>query len=491
MGFTRGTIVRSFLWKLFERLSVQIVQFVVTIVLARLLLPTEYGVVALIAIFIQLCDVIIEGGLNTALIQKKNADNTDFSTIFFASLSVSVLLYAIMYFCSHAIANFYNKAELVPIIRVLCLSLPFYAFNSIQRAYVSKHMLFQKLFYSSLGAVILSGTVGIYLAYNGYGVWALVVQSICSQFFTTLIMWYTIKWRPILVFSLERFKGLFNYGWKVFGANFITSLFVNLRKIVIGKFFAPASLAYYEKGEQLPALIMNNIFTSVSSILLPTFSDSQDDRPKVKAMMRRSTKMSCFFIYPLMVGMIVAAKPLVLFLLTDKWLPVVPFVQILCVANFFRPITISNWEAIKALGYSGITLKLEIVKKVVDVIILIVSSLIGLYAIAWGCVVFNCLCVFINLAPNKKLLDYGVREQVLDAVPTFLLASVMGLLVYWIQFLSIPTFFILVLQLIIGSGLYLLLCRLFKEESYVYIIQMIKNELYKRIKASKTSKTIA
>ena len=474
MAFSRGTILKSFFWKFFERISVQLIQFIVTIVLARLLLPSEYGTIALIAVFIQLCDVIIDGGLNTALIQKKDADNTDFSTIFYFSVGVAIVLYLVMYLCSPAIASFYKQPTLVPVVRVLSLSLPFNAFNSIQRAYVARNMMFQRLFYSGLGAIIISGGLGIYMAYQGYGVWALVVQTISNSFFTTLIMWFSVRWRPSLIFSLERFKVLFDYGWKILGANFITSLFVNIRKLIVGKFFLPATLAYYEKGGQLPALIMDNIFTSVQAILLPTFSDSQDDRPKVKAMMRRSTKLSCFFIYPLMVGMIVAAKPLVAFLLTEKWLSAVPFVQILCVANFFRPITISNWEAIKALGYSSITLKLEIVKKIVDVIILVVSVFLGVYAIAWGCVLFNFICVFINLAPNKKLLDYGVCEQVIDAVPTLLISLIMGAVVFGIQFLSLPNIVILILQFAFGVVIYLCLSILFKEESLMYLIQLFK-----------------
>ena len=475
MSYTRGTIVKSFFWKLFERVSAQLIQFIVTIVLARLLLPSEYGTIALIAIFIQLCDVIIDGGLNTALIQKKEVDNTDYSTIFYFSLLLSVALYGLLYLFSPLIAHFYEQPELIPVIRILSLSLPFYAINSIQRAYVSKNMLFQRLFYSSLGAIFLSGGLGIFLAFRGFGVWSLVVQNISNQAFTTIIMWFTIQWRPVWAFSLERFKRLFGYGWKILGANFITTLFVNIRKLVIGKYFTPASLAYYEKGEQLPNLVMNNIFTSVQTILLPTFSEAQEDRPRVKSMMRRSTKLSCFFIYPLMVWMIVAAKPLVLFLLTDKWLPAVSFVQILCIANFFRPITISNWEAIKALGYSEITLRLEIIKKVIDVCILIISVLLGVYAIAWGCVLFNLICVFINLAPNKKLLNYGVKEQIKDAVPTLLIALLMGLIVYWLNYLQISNLSIIILQFMFGMGIYLGICRLIKEESFMYLIQVFKD----------------
>lgn len=479
MGFTRGTVIRSFFWKLFERLSTQLIQFVVTIVLARLLLPTEYGTVALITVFIALCDVIIDGGLNTALIQKKNADNLDFSTIFFFSLGIAGLLYVTMFFGAPFIANFYHQSDLIPVVRVLSLSLFFYSFNYIQRAYVSKNMLFQRLFYSSLGAIILSGAIGICMAYQGYGVWALVAQNISGQLFTTIIMWFTVRWRPDIRFSMERFKGLFNYGWKIFGANFITTLFVNMRKLLIGKFYMPASLAYYEKGDHFPSLLANNIFTSMQTILLPVLSESQDNRSNVKAMMRRSTKLSCYFIYPLMMLLIVGSKPFIVLLLTEKWIGAVPFVQILCISYFFRPITISNFEAIKALGYSGITLKLEIIKKVVDITILAVSAMISVYAIAWGCVLYNLICVFINLAPNKKLLNYGIKEQIIDATPTLLIALVMGAVVYWIQFLPLSNLLILILQFLVGTLLYGGLSYLFKEETCMYLLEMYKNNKIK------------
>lgn len=479
MAFTRNTIITSFFWKLFENIGTQLVQFVVTIVLARLLLPSEYGIIALISVFIQLCGVIIDSGFNTALIQKKGADNIDFSTIFFFCLGSSIFMYFLMFFFAPAIAEFYEQDELISIIRVLSLSLLINSFYSIQYAYVSKNMLFKKLFYSNVGAIVLSGGLGIYSAYQGFGIWSLVIQNISGHFFATLIMWFTIKWRPILVFSIERFKVLFDYGWKIFGSSIIISLFVNIRKLIIGKFYTPLSLAYYEKGEQLPMLLMNNIFNSIQAVLFPTFSEEQHNRIKVKTMMRSCTKMCCFFLYPLMIGMIVTAKPIVVLLLTEKWLPIVPFMQILCIAIFFRPITFSNWEVIKALGYSNITLKLEILKKVIDVTILIVSVNIGVYAIAWGCVLYDFVCVFINLAPNKKLLDYGIAEQIKDVVPTLLIALAMGAAVYWIQLLDISNVGILTLQILSGTSLYILLSWMFKEESFVYILQLIKEKKHK------------
>ena len=477
MDISRGIVFKSLFWKFFERLGTQLVSFVVSIILARLLLPEQYGAIALIMIFINVCNVIIDGGLNTALIQKKNADNVDFSTILYSSILISSILYAILFLLAPYIAEFYHLPVLKNVIRVLGINLIFYAINSIQRAFVSKHMLFNKLFYSSFISVVISGFIGILLAYENFGIWALVFQNLSCTIVTCVVMWFTIKWRPVLLFSFGRFSQLFSYGWKIFMANFITVIFVEIRKLFIGKLYTPSNLAYYEKGEQFPSLIMNNIFTSIQSILLPTLSEFQNDRERVKAIMRRSTKMSCFVIYPLMIGMIVTAEPLVNILLGEKWQGVIPFIQIMCVANFFRPITISNWEAIKALGYSGITLKLEVLKKVVDIIILLVSINLGVKAIAWGMVVFNFLCVFINLAPNVKLLNYKIHEQILDAVPTLIISIIMGVIIFLLRYTGIGNLSLLGSQIFVGVTSYVFLCHIFKEESYSYLIHLAKTKL--------------
>ena len=259
-------------------------------------------------------------------------------------------------------------------------------------------------------------------------------------------------------------------------ANFITVIFLEIRKLLIGKKYSRSDLAYYEKGDQIPGLIMGNIFTSIQSILLPTFSEYQDDKLKVKTMMRRSTKMSCFVIYPMMVGMIVLAEPMIQILLGDNWLGVVPFIQILCVANFFRPITISNWEAIKALGYSEITLKLEVLKKVIDVLILLVSIRMGVEAIAWGVVTYNFICIFINLAPNVKLLDYKIREQILDATPTLIISLVMGIAVYFAGNINLGIYLLTTIQILVGILTYTLLCAVLKEDSFCYLLETIRKK---------------
>ena len=468
MKYNRSTFLKSFLWKLLEKGGVHMVTLVVSILLARWLYPEDYGIIALIIIFIALAEVISDGGFNTALIQKKDADETDYSTIFYVSLGVSVILYLILFISAPFISSFYGMESLTKVIRILSLSLPFYAFNSIQRAYVAKEMLFDRLLICSLIAAVLSGLLGCLMALKGYGVWSLVAQKLSNQILISLTMWFAVKWRPILKCSLLSFKSLFGFGWKIFLTNFIVTLFVKIRHLIIGKMFTPSNLAYFERGDQFPSFISDNMIAAIQSVLLPTLSEQQDERSRVKSMMRRSTKSIALIICPLMIGLFVAAKPLTIILLTEKWLPIVPFIQIMCISNIFKPLTISNAEAIKAMGYSDITLKLELFKKAIDITILVISCSLGLKAIAYGVALYNFLCVFINLYPNIKLLDYKITEQIMDVLPSYLTATVMGLSIFWIGNMDLQPIFILVAQVLMGCLVYLAVNYLFKVESFMY-----------------------
>lgn len=476
MKYDRSTFFKSFLWKLLERCSVQLVSVAVTILLARWLYPDDFGVIALILVFIAFAEVITDGGFNTALIQKKEADETDFSTIFYASVVIAVVMYFALFFSAPMISRFYEMESLTKVIRVLSLTLPFYVLNSIQRAYVAKEMLFDKLFVSSFVSVLISGIIGCVMAFKGFGVWSLVAQKISNQALVTVTMWYTVKWRPVLRFSFNSFKTLFGYGWKIFMTNFIITLFVKIRHLIIGKLFTASNLAYFERGDLFPSYIGDNLISAVQSVLLPTLSEQQDDRARVKSMMRRSTKSTALLTCPIMAGLFVAAKPLTILLLTEKWLPIVPFIQIMCVSNIFKPLTISNAEAIKAMGYSNIILKLEITKKIVDVIILVVSCQIGLMAIAYGVALYNFLCIFINLYPNIRLLDYRIREQIADVFPSYLTAIIMALSIFWIGWLDMAPIFILLAELVMGAAVYVGLNYIFKIESFTYLY----NFLFKR-----------
>ena len=466
------------LWKLMERFSSQLVSFVISIVLARILMPSDYGIIAIILVFINLANVIIDGGLNTALIQKKDADQIDFSTIFWFCLLMAWILYVILFLSAPLISSFYKNDILTPVLRVLGLSIFFNSFNSIQRAYVSRHMLFRNLFYVNALALVVSGTIGIIMAYKGYGVWALVGQTLSSAFICCVLMLFTIRWRPILVFSKERFRGLFDYGWKIFLTNFIIAVYGDIRSLVIGKLYQPSALAYFDRGKSLPSLLMSNVTSSIETVLLPTFSEEQDNVTRVKQMMRRSVQVSYLFVAPLLVGFFFAAKEIVLFLLTEKWLPAVPFIKIFCIAFFFMPIQNINMTSIKSLGYSGITLKLEVLKKTIEAIILIVSFLINVYAVAWGIVLYNLICVFINLSPSRRLVNYGLGEQIKDILPTLLAAMIMGGVVFACGFLPLSNFAILTIQIIVGAAAYYLACRLFKLNSLEYVSNYIHNTFH-------------
>ena len=472
----RRSVISSLLWKFLERCSVQLVSFIVSIILARILTPKEYGVIALVLVFVNIAGVIVEGGLNTALIQKKNADQLDFSTIFYSSIGVALVFYGLLYMSAPSIANFYNNEELTNVVKVLSLSIFFYAINSVQKAYLTRNLLFKSLFYSSFGAILASGFIGIFLAIKGFGVWALVIQSISSQIATTVIMWFTVKWRPTLEFSWKRFRKLFDFGWKIFASNLLINIFVNIRSLIIGKVYNASSLAYFDRGKNLPALIVDNINSSVQAVIFPVLSSIQDERETIKAMVRRSIKSCAFVIFPLVIGLAVASEPLVRVLLTDKWLGAVPFIRIFCIAYLLLPMQIANLEAIKSLGYSGTTLKLEVIKKNIELIILLITVPISVEMIAWGIVLYNLISLIINLAPNAKLLDYGIKEQLLDIMPTFWISIIMGAGMYLVSILNVNPFIMLTGEIVVGIGIYLVLCKLSQNESYCYLKSLVRTK---------------
>lgn len=477
---TKTKVLSSLLWKLLERSGTQGIQFLVQIVLARILIPTDYGIISLIAIFITIANVFVQSGFNTALIQKKNANETDFSSVFYLTLFIAGLLYVVLFFISPYIAKFYGIPELISVLRVLSITLFFGAFNSIQNAVISKKMQFKKLFFSSLGAVTLSGIVGIVLAYTGFGVWALVAQQLVNQFSITVILWFTVKWRPQLIFSFERIKELFSYGWKLLVSSLLDTIDKNLRSLIVGKIYDPSILGYYNRGDQFPQLIVSNINGSIQSVMLPTLSSEQDNKRKVKELVRRSIVTSSFLLFPMMIGLAVVGEPLIRIILTDKWLPCVPFMQIFCLSYALWPIHTANLQAINALGRSDIFLKLEIIKKIIGITILIISMFFGVYAIAVGTLVSGIISTFINVHPNLKLLDYSYKEQVKDIMPSLLLSIFMGVIVYSILLLKLSPYLTLILQLLIGICVYIGMAKIFKLECFTYLLNTIKGMLKKR-----------
>lgn len=473
----KTSVLSSLFWKFLERGGVTGVQFIVQIILARLLLPEDYGVIALIVVFISISQIFVQSGLGTALIQKKEVTDEDYSSVFFLTLGMAFVLYCILFLAAPFVASFYSQPLITPVLRVLGLTLFFGAINSIQNAVISRNFQFRNLFVSSLVAVLLSGVVGIAMAYEGHGVWALVGQQLTSAAAVCAIMWFTVKWRPRLVFSLTRVRSLFSFGWKLLVSGLIATMYNGLSSLLIGKLYPASMLGHFTKGQEFPRMMMSNIDSSIQAVMLPAYAKNQDNRVLVKQIMRRALVTSSFLVFPAMVGLAVVAEPLVTILLTEKWLMAVPFLQIFCAFYALWPIHTANLQAINALGRSDIFLKLEVVKIVVGLSVLVISIPFGVHAIALGVVVAGIIGTFINSYPSKLLLDYGFFDQWKDLMPALLLSMLMGAVVYSILFLNIAVCTTLILQAIMGLVTYIGLAWLIKTESLMYLIKTLRENI--------------
>lgn len=472
-----GNVISNFIWRFAERCGAQLVTFIVSIVLARILAPEDYGTIALVTVFTTILQVFVDSGLGTALIQKKNADDLDFSSVFYFNFVVCLVLYAAMFMAAPVIAKFYGDVTLTPIIRVISLTIVISGVKGIQQAYVSKNMLFKRFFFSTIGGTIFSAFIGIGLAKAGYGVWALVAQQLSNATVDTVILWITVRWRPRKNFSWERLKGLLSFGWKLLVSSLLDTCYNNLRNLIIGKMYSPSDLAFYNQGDKFPKLIVTNINTSIDSVLLPTMSSAQDDRERVKNMTRRAIKTSTYVMSPLMMGLAFCATPIVKLVLTDKWLPCVPFLRIFCITYMFWPVHTANLNAINAMGRSDWFLRLEIIKKIMGMAILLSTMWFGVMAMAYSLLLSSVLSQIINSWPNRKLLGYGYLEQVRDFAPGILLAVAMGICVYLIGYISLPTIVTLGIQILAGATFYIGISAILKLEEFEYLLGMIKSFL--------------
>lgn len=480
MKISTNTVTSNLIWRLLERFSSQGVTLVVSVILARLLDPSSYGTISLITVFTAILQVFIDSGLGTALIQKKDADDLDFSTVFYFNMAMCLGLYALMFFGAPLIAAFYEMPELTPLVRVPSLTLVISGVQGIQQSYVSKTMQFKRFFYSTIGSTVFSAVAGIAMAYAGFGAWALVAQSIISNLASTVILWVTVKWRPKWMFSWRRLKGLFSYGWKLLVASLINNIYSKVRQLIIGKYYSSEDLAFYNKGEQYPHLLVNNINSSIDSVLLPTMASEQDHKDRIKAMTRRAIRISSYIMWPMMLGLAAVAEPFVRLLLTEKWLPCVFFLRIMCIVYGFQPLQTANLNAIKAMGRSDVFLKLDIIKKAVGLTAMFSTIFISVEVMACSYIITTTLSAFINAYPNKKFIDYSFREQIVDILPSLSLALGMAVICYSISLLGLGDFITLILQIIVGVVVYVGGSILFKLESFSYVLTLVKNHICKK-----------
>lgn len=473
--------ITSFLWRVVESCSTQIVSFIVSVVLARLIAPSAYGTLSIVTVFISLCSIFIDSGFGMALVQKKDADDLDFSSIFYFNVFMCAVLYALIFACSPIIAHFYKMEELTLLIRVQSITLLLSGVRSIQSAYVSKYLLFKQSFFATIGATVTSAIVGIAMAYAGFGIWALIAQSLFSNVVGTIILWTVIKWRPQKMFSFTRVKSMFAYGSKLLVSNLVNVGYNDLRQLIIGKVYTTADLAFFNRGATLPSLFNNVISNGINGVLLPTMSNVQDSPSEIKQMVRKSIRVQSYVLLPVFVGLAACADSLIWVLFTDTWAGSAVFLQIFCVMYMLESIAGTNNNALKAMGYSGKTLLIECIKTPLYTIILLLTMPYGTKAIAFGSMLGSFVGFTLCLLPAKKAYDYPIFEQIKDILPHLVLSAVMGICVLLVSLLPLGNYLTLIVQVTTGIVIYVVLSVVFRMECFHYV----KDQLFALLHAGR------
>ncbi len=458
-----------------EKSGTKIVSFLVSIVLARLLSPSDYGLLAIVLAFVNLCDVFVSYGFGNALVQKKDADDVDFSTVFYTQIVLSVFIYGFLFLIAPWIASFYGEGYevIAPAIRVLGLNVVVIASSNVHTALIARKMKFRLSFFATLLGTLISAVVGIIMATQNAGVWALIAQSLTSSVANAIILWMIAKWYPKLSFSFERLKELFGYGWKLLCVGLLENLYIEIRSLIIGKIYDSDSLAYYNRGEQFPKIVSVNINSSIKTVLFSALSKEQDDVVVLKKMTKRAIKTSSYLLFPFLVGMLVTAEHFVPLILTDKWIPCIPYLQVFCVVYLFMPLQTTNMQVYKGVGKTNISLLIEIIKKVIGIFGLLVSLRYGPFAIACAFAVTTIINAAISAIPNGSIIRYGLGEQILDIIPNALLALSFALPTWAIGQLPLSHAWVLILQIIVAVGMYWGVSELCKFEPYIYIKKLV------------------
>lgn len=474
---TSSKAVNGMAWTLIERLSVQVCQFVIGIVLARLLLPSDYGIVGMLAIFMAVAQSLLDSGFNRALIQKKDRTNVDYSTVFYFNLTISILLYSILFFTAPYIASFYRMPILTEVSRVVSLSIIINALSLVQTAKLTIELNFKLQSIASVISVIISGVLGIILAYYGYGVWALVFQGLCSAIIRTMVLWIFSHWKPLLVFSKESFKNLFSFGYKLLIGDFIHTIYINMYTLVIGRAYNASDVGYYNRANGYGALPCSVFSQVVNKVMFPILSEKQDDNVALLQTYNTLFRIPMYLYTPLMFGLAALAKPLICIMIGEKWLSCVPLLQVLCIGYVFSPMTAINLNLLYVKGRSDISLKLDLIKKPLGIAILFASLPFGLWWMCFGKALYDFVAFAMNCYYTKKLLNYGFVEQLKSISPFLIYSSIMLGVILLVNSMFTSYWFMLICGLTLGICIYLGLSLLFKESALQACINMIKTKI--------------
>lgn len=469
------TVVQSFAWKLLERLFTQGLSLVIQIILARILLPSDFGTIAIILAIINYAGLFVQSGLSAAVIQKKDLDNSDAGTLLTASLLVATILYFFLFFFAPFIARCYENDSIIWPLRVISLSLFLYGYNSVQTALYYRNMRFRSLFYRSSLAIPLSGAIAIGMAYFGMGIWALVAYTLVNIVTIVLFMAFDSKVKVHLSFSLTKAKQLYSFSSKILMANLISGAGDTIRTMLIGKKYNTINLAYYDKAYTYSSYITQSITVSLSSVLLPTFSREQEDIDHLKSMARRSVRMTCFLVLPVLASVMVMAKPLVILLLTEKWAPSIPYLIIFCLLRIPGCIVSIDKQVFYAIGNSAINMYYEFFLLIANLISLIITIPMGIMAIAVGATIVEFLGCFVLFCIGKRLYHYGIKSRIEDIFPPLLYTLLMVGAMIPISFLGFSPFLSIVIQMAIGLIVYIGISLIVKDKSLQYIFKIFRN----------------
>lgn len=468
--------INGAIWTYAQQFGTQIISFAVSIFLARILLPEEFGLIGMIAIFMGIGNTLFDGGMTSSLIRCDNLEDSDYSTVFIFNLLVSIGVYCIIFFAAPFIADFYKQPALTSITRIYSLSFVFSAFGSVQNTILTKSMNFKKQALLTVPALLISSLVALIMAMKDYGVWSLVGMTIVNAFLLSCILWISSSWKPSLVFSKYKFKEHFNYGYKLTLSGVLDIVFTNIYQILIGRFFTASVVGYYTRANQLMMMPVGNVSTALNKVAFPLFAQLQNDEERLRNAYKRIMLLVLFIINPIIILMLVLAKPLTVFLFTEKWLPMIPIFQVICLSGLLYPLHLYNLLILQVKGRSDLFLKLEVIKKILLTIVIFVSFYFGLYGLLWGQLIFSILALFINTYFAGKMINYSTKRQLLDMLPLFLIVIFVGISIYILDvnlFNNLMIFSRLMSGTVTGLLLYLGLSYLLKINSLLEIKNII------------------
>lgn len=478
----RGKTVKGVGWSLIDSISGQGITFLVGLILARLLTPEEYGLIGIITIFIAVFNSIVDSGFSNALIRKNDAEDLDYNTVFIINLVVSVVLFFALFFSAPLIADFFNQPQLSPLSRVMASIVIINAFAIIQRTLLVKNIDFKTQTKVSLISSISSGVIGICMAYNDYGVWSLVGQQISRQLINTIFLWVYSRWSPKLQFSWNSFKELFSFGWKLLISGLIDTIWREIYQVVIGKCYSPATLGQYTRAQQFGSIFSSNLNNVVQRVSYPALSAIQDEKVRLKQAYRRVIKVTMLVTFVLMLGLAAISKPMIQVLIGDQWVMAAKLLPIICLQMMLYPLHSLNLNMLQVLGRTDLFLKLEIIKKMISVIPILLGVFVGIYWMLWGSVLTGFFAYYLNTYYSGKFLNYSMWAQVKDILPAFCVSVIVAIVTYMVSLFPFTPVVLLSIQLLVGLSLTLILCECFKLEEYKEIKAMLLSTLQKNIR---------